>query len=224
MTFSLTAHCARTGMCGVAVTSSSICVAARCAHARARAGAVATQNITNPALGVSGLELLAAGRDARDTLAKLLAGEAHAQYRQIAVVDARGGAVCHSGAGTLGRHAQALGDGCVAAGNLLADEAVPGAMLEAFAAAPEEHLAERLLRALEAGLAAGGEAGPVRSAGLLVAHQVSWPVVDLRVDWSDAPIAALRELWQAYRPQLDDYVTRALDPRSAPAFGVPGDP
>jgi len=224
MTFSIAAHCTRTGMSGVAVTSSSICVAARCAFARAGAGAIASQNVTNPDLGVRGLRLLADGESAAQVLATLLAGEASPRYRQLTVVDARGCTAQHSGENTLGCHAHAFGDGCVAAGNLLADPGVPRAMVHACVGASGEHLAERLLRALEAGLEAGGEAGPVRSAGVLVAHRVSWPIVDLRVDWDDAPIASLRALWAAYRPQMDDYVTRALDPAAAPAYGVPGDP
>ncbi len=102
---------------------------------------------------------------------------------------------------------------------------VPGAMAREFAKDPSLHLAERLLRGLEAGLVAGGEMGPVKSAGLLVVHEQIWPLVDLRVDWSDeGPIPALRNLWSLYEPQMKDYVTRALDPRSAPAYGVPGDP
>jgi uncharacterized Ntn-hydrolase superfamily protein len=90
-------------------------------------------------------------------------------------------------------------------------------MIEAFESAPD-HLAARLIAGLEAGLAAGGEDGPVRSAGVLVADRQSWPVVDLRVDWHEQPVAALRALWTAYAPQLEAYVTRALDPDAAPAF------
>ncbi|MFD0933746.1 DUF1028 domain-containing protein, partial [Methylobacterium trifolii] len=72
--------------------------------------------------------------------------------------------------------------------------------------------------------AAGGEAGPVHSAGLMLVREVAWPVADLRVDWTeDCPIAALATLWDLYRPQLDAYVTRALDPTAAPSYGVPGD-
>ena len=79
--------------------------------------------------------------------------------------------------------------------------------------------------ALESGIVAGGEKGPVKSAGLLVVDKQIWPLVDLRVDWSeDDPVAGLRDLWERYQPQMRDYVTRALDPRSAPAYGVPGDP
>ena len=223
MTFSIAAHCPRSGASGIAVSSSSICVAARCAFARAGAGAVASQNITNPEIGLRGLDLLAAGGCADEVLAALLAGEPHAAYRQVTVVDTRGGTACHSGTKSLGRNAHATGVRCAAAGNLLAAENVP-AMVGAFEARPATPLGERLLAALEAGLDAGGETGPVRSAGMLVTGEVSWPVVDLRVDWHDAPIAALRTLWREYQPQMQDYVTRALDPASAPAYGVPGDP
>jgi uncharacterized Ntn-hydrolase superfamily protein len=96
-------------------------------------------------------------------------------------------------------------------------------MLAAFEA-QGGHLATRLLKALAAGLERGGEAGPVHSAGVLVAHEVSWPIVDLRVDWSDSdPIGELERLWLLYEPQVDAYVQRALDPAGAPVFGVPGD-
>ena len=83
-------------------------------------------------------------------------------------------------------------------------------------------LAEKLLTALEAALDAGGEMGPVRSAGLLVAGRATWPHVDLRVDWSEQPVEALRAHWQVYASQLEDYLTRANDPDAAPAYGVPG--
>jgi uncharacterized Ntn-hydrolase superfamily protein len=96
-------------------------------------------------------------------------------------------------------------------------------MLEAVAASAAQHLAERLVRALEAGLAAGGEEGPVRSAGLVVCDRVEWPIADLRVDWHEQPVPELRAVWHVWRPQMDDYVTRALDPSAAPSFGVPGD-
>jgi uncharacterized Ntn-hydrolase superfamily protein len=73
-------------------------------------------------------------------------------------------------------------------------------------------------------LTLGGEAGPIRSAGLLVVREVSWPIIDLRIDWHDAPVTALAALYEVYAPQVEDYVRRALDPASAPAFHVAGDP
>jgi uncharacterized Ntn-hydrolase superfamily protein len=185
---------------------------------------VTSQNVTNPDIGVHGLQLLAGGMAAGDVLGALLEREPHPDYRQVSVVDTRGGTACHSGRKTLGRHAHAVGQHCVAAGNLLASEGVPEAMVAAMERHRDAPLAPRLLAALEAGLNAGGEAGEVRSAGMLVVETMSWPVVDLRVDWHEMPIAALRDLWREYEPQMRDYVTRALDPASAPAYGVPGDP
>jgi uncharacterized Ntn-hydrolase superfamily protein len=224
MTFSLVGRCERTEMVGVAVTSSSPAVAARCAYVRAGVGAAASQNITDPRLGVRLLDLMEAGSSASEAVTAVVGSEPLVEYRQLAAVDVAGRTAVHSGAHTLGRHATAEAPGAAAAGNLLSSDAVVTAMANAFAAAPDEHLAARLVRALEAGLAAGGEEGPVRSAGVLVAHEVPWPVCDLRVDWHDEPIAELRRLWEVWATQLDDYVTRALDPASAPAFGVPGDP
>ena len=224
MTFSVVARCARTGMVGVAVTTSSIAVGARCPHVRARTGAVATQNITDPALGPLVLDHLAAGYDAAAAQKRALEQRPHAAFRQLAVVDRQGRTAHFTGERILGRHAVATAEGVVAAGNLLASEAVPQAMAEAFAASAEDHLAERLLQALEAGLAAGGEAGPIHSAALLVADAQPFALVDLRIDWSDdAPLAALRRLWSDYRPQMDAYLIRAIDPEQAPSYGVAGD-
>ncbi|SCB33861.1 DUF1028 domain-containing protein [Rhizobium multihospitium] len=222
MTFSIAARCADTGMFGIAISSSSPAVAARCSHTRAGAGVVASQNITDPSLGISGLEMLAAGATADVALAHLVAATPFAAYRQLAIVDTRGNVAGHSGERTLGVHAMAKGTGCIAAGNLLASTDVPQGMIAAFDAAKGD-LPSRLIQALVAGLEAGGEAGPVRSAGLKVVRDVAWPVVDLRVDWHDQPIAALRDLWSVYEPQMEDYIRRALDPSAAPSFGVPGD-
>ncbi len=210
-------------MFGASIASSSVCVASRCVWARAGVGVVLTQNVTDPGLGAQGLTLLAQGRGAQATLKALIEAGAFPEHRQLAVVDVDGRVAHHSGAETLGAHGVATGDGCVAAGNLLADGSVPRAMVDAFAAEPGEHLAERLLKGLEAGLEAGGEAGEVRSAGLYVVDRHVFPIADLRVDWHDAPIAELRRLWAVYAPQMADYLTRALDPTAAPSFGVPGD-
>ncbi len=225
MTFSIAGRCQRSGMLGVVVTTSSICVSSRCPWARAGVGAVATQNITDPSLGPKILDLLAAGRNANQALAEIVDQQANIAYRQLTVIDKNGTVGHHSGSHTLGTHAIAQGEDCISAGNLLADERIPQAIVDVFVQDPQAHLAERLLRGLEAGLRAGGEKGPVKSAGLLVVHEYDWPLVDLRIDWSDkSPIAALRSLWQVYQPQMEDYVTRALNPQSAPSFGVAGDP
>ena len=128
-----------------------------------------------------------------------------------------------SGSKTLGTYAAAEGEGAAAAGNMLRSKVVPERMLSAFVGSTGA-LGGRLLGAMRAGLAAGGEEGPVHSSGLLIVRDVSWPVANLRVDWSDAdPIADLERLWALYEPQLEAYVTRAIDPSAAPSFGVPGD-
>jgi uncharacterized Ntn-hydrolase superfamily protein len=223
MTFSLTARCAQTAMLGIAVSSSSPAVAARCAHVRAGVGAAASQNVTDPRLGPHLLDLLADGLDAEGAIGHVVReGGPALAFRQLACVDAAGGVASYSGSGTLGTHGTREADGCVAAGNLLAGVETLDAMTASFAAS-SGHLASRLLAALAAGEAAGGEEGPVRSAGVLVVHDVPWPVVDLRVDWHDDPIAELGRIWEVYEPQWRDYVLRALDPRAAPSFGVPGD-
>jgi uncharacterized Ntn-hydrolase superfamily protein len=225
MTLSIVARSGDGTLFGVAIASSSPAVAARCAHARAGAGAVATQNITDPALGPRMLEELARGADADQAVRAALASTPHGAYRQLLAVGANGAPAVHSGAQALGVVGTAVGADAAAAGNLLARAEVPAAMLAAFAAAPAGlHLGERLLRALRAGAECGGEAGPLRSAGLLVVREVSWPIVDLRVDWTLAsPIAALQAAWEVYAPQIDDYVRRALAPGTAPSFGVPGE-
>jgi uncharacterized Ntn-hydrolase superfamily protein len=224
MTFSIVGRCQRSGMFGVAITTSSICVGARCPHVRAGAGAVATQNITDPTYGPRTIDLLAQGYGAEEALARATAGRPHLDYRQIVIVDTSGATASHTGERILGIHAVAAADNCIAAGNLLASPDVPAAMTGAFATFAGEHLAERLLRALEAGTAAGGEQGPVHSSALLVAHEQPFALVDLRCDWDDAdPVGVLRRLWTEYEPQMDAYVTRAVDPASAPSFGVPGD-
>jgi uncharacterized Ntn-hydrolase superfamily protein len=223
MTFSLVARSGDGLLLGVAIASSSPAVAARCAHARAGCGAVATQNVTDPALGPRILDALAGGAGAQAALDAALRSTPHGAYRQLLVVGPSGAPALHTGAHALGVHAAAAADDAAAAGNLLAHTGVPQAMLEAFARAGG-HLGERLLRALRAGQDSGGEAGPVHSAGLLVVREVSWPIVDLRVDWDETdPIGALERLWERYAPQIDDYVGRALDPLHAPRYGVPGD-
>ena len=223
MTFSLVGRCAETGMFGVVVTSSSVCVASRCAWARAGVGAAATQNITDPRLGKLGLDLLQQGYGAASAMAQMVAARPFSEYRQLTIVDADGAVAHYSGARTLGTHRAATGEGCVAAGNLLSSERVPEAMVSAFLGAAGQHMAERLLAAVEAGLSAGGEVGPVKSVGMTVVDRWPWPIVDLRVDWHEEPIAELRRVWGVYRPQMADYLTRALNPPAAPSYGVPGD-
>lgn len=221
MTFSIVARDAG-GAFGLAVTSSSPCVAARCLHLRRGVGAVASQNITDPRYGKLLLDAMEQGTTPGEALDQLVAADATSAYRQISAIGVSGAPVAHSGEHTLGTHHTALGSSAVAAGNLLAGQDVVDRVLGAFESSTGE-LETRLLAALRAGLQAGGEAGDLRSAGLAVVRDVDWYSTDLRVDWDDAPLEALGELLSVWLPQRDDYVTRGLDPSTAPSYGVPGD-
>lgn len=223
MTFSIAGRCARTGALGVAITSSSPAVAARCAFVWAGVGAVTTQNVTDPRLGPELLGRLADGSRASRAMATTVAQASFVEHRQLTAIDAAGDTDAYTGSQALGVNTAATGVDCVAAGNLLADVAVIAAVISGFEEHPAQPLEQRLLSALARGLARGGEAGPLHSAGLLVADQVAWPVTDLRVDWDEEPLTALQRLWELWQPQRDDYVMRALDPTKAPGYGVPGD-
>lgn len=223
MTFSIIGHCPDSGMFGVAISSSSPAVAARCSFARAGVGAVATQNITDPRLGPHALDLMERGASPSEALSILERSGSFMAYRQVLAVGRSGESAIYSGTQVLGMWSEAQGRDTAAAGNLLSDAGVPEVMVQSFGAS-SGHLGQRLVKALRAGLDAGGESGPVHSAGLLLVDAQSWPLAELRIDWTtDCPITALESAWAVYEPQMGDYVTRALDPREAPSYGVPGD-
>lgn len=225
MTFSIAGRCARSGAFGVAITTSSIAVGARCPHVRTGVGAVATQNVTDPNLGPMLLDLMERGIPARAAIDAIVADRPHIDYRQLTAVDRHGNSASWSGRHILGKHGVCEQQDCVAAGNLLKSASLPKVMTDTFAALADQHLAERLLRSLEAGLESGGEEGPVHSACLIVHHAQAFPLVSLRVDWDDEnPVRMLRKLWEDYRPQMGAYLQRAIDPTKAPSYGVPGDP
>jgi uncharacterized Ntn-hydrolase superfamily protein len=217
MTYSIAARCEKSGAFGIAVTSSSIAVASRCAWV-GPLGLVSTQNVTDPALGPAGLGLLRQGLGAGAVLDLLLAGTPEPAWRQVGVIDRYGQVAKHSGDQALPLAAVADGKGCLALGNLLANPDVPTRMIAAFESARGEDLAERLMRGLEAGLEAGGETGDEHAAGLHVASTFDWPVVDLRVDWHEEPIVELRRIWGLYAPQRAAYESRARAPSVAPSF------
>jgi uncharacterized Ntn-hydrolase superfamily protein len=217
MTYSIAGRCAKTGQFGIAITSSSICVPSRCAWV-SPTGAVMTQNITDPQLGPLGLGFLQQGMGAKGVLAQLVGATPFSAFRQLAVIDRTGQTASFSGDKALPIFAEAHGPDCVAVGNILANDGVPRAMVESFAKTKGEALAERLLRALETGLAQGGETMDEHAAGLHVCDRYTWPVVDLRVDWHDDPIAELRRVWTVYAPQMEAYITRAVNPAAAPNF------
>ena len=203
MTFSLVARCAETGMFGVAISSSSPAVAARCAYARAGVGAVASQNVTDPTLGPLALDLMQGGLSAGEAIAGVKDLGKHIEYRQVLAVDKQGATAIHSGPNSLGIWTQAQGQDVASGGNLLANDSVPQAIVDGFQSSTG-HLGDRLIAAMRAGLAAGGEAGPVHSAGMMLVDKLAWPMADLRCDWTeDCPIEAVATAWDIYKPQMD---------------------
>lgn len=224
MTFSLVAWDEATNSFGSVICSSSPAVAARCAHLADGAGAAHTQNITDPRLGPRLLELMAAGKPAGEAIEAVVAkAPSTAAYRQLLAVDVAGRTAIHSGRRALGTVGEHQADGAAAAGNLLASDTVPRRMVEAWHRSAGQPVEERLLFAFRTAMAAGGEAGPVHSAGLSVVAGFGWRVTDLRVDWSDNPLASLEALLAVWLPQRASYITRALRPEASPGYGVPGD-
>src|SRR5262249_50152361 len=136
--------------------------------------------------------------------------------RQLAIIDTQGETAYYHGDRISSIHAAAQGNAVCAIGNILRSADVPQAMVEAFSQEPEAHLAERLLRALEAGLAAGGGLQQGEAPAPPVGNEPPLPPRDLRVELDPQPLTELRFLWELYRPQLELYVRRALDPDSVP--------
>ena len=222
MTLSIAAWDQATGQLGAAISSSSISVSSRCLHWRPGIGIALSQNITDPRLGQQMLSLLADGLSVKDAVSTTVESTPYAHYRQLVLIDHDGSTGLFTGDRVLGCFASAQGKHCAAAGNLLDNETVPAAMIDSFENS-DGSFGKRLLDALRAGVDAGGEAGPLHSAGLLIGGYESWPRVELRIDWDDDPIAKMYAGWAVYEPQIEDYITRAIDPRKAPSYGVPGD-
>lgn len=217
MTFSIIGRCGRTGAVGIASATGGIAVGARVAFVAYGIGAVLTQHRTDPRLGPRGIALLRSGCDATRTIAALAASipDAEARWRQLAVMDNAGASAFFHGAAVKPARGAVQVPDAIALGNVLAGEQVLAAMADAFAAGSDRTLGERLIAALEAGLAGGGEGGPLVSACLKVAAEPGFARIDLRIDRDPEPIAALRRLHDFYAPHADEYARRALDPEAA---------
>jgi uncharacterized Ntn-hydrolase superfamily protein len=204
-------------MLGAVVTTSAIAVGSRCAWAEAGIGAVLTQHRTDPRLGPKILARLRSGAAPETIVRELEKSDANLGWRQLAVMAADGKAAFFNGSRIASVAKGLVGRDCVATGNILRSTRVADDMVESFEANEDQPLAERLMRAIEAGAQAGGEWKQLKSAGLLVVHRESFPFVDLRVDLSPRPLEELRFLWELYQPAADAYVVRAVDPDKAPA-------
>jgi uncharacterized Ntn-hydrolase superfamily protein len=216
MTFSIAGRCARTGMLGAVVTTSSMAVGSRCAWAEANVGAVLTQHRTDPRLGPKILERLKSGSTPEAAIHDLERSEPNLGWRQLAVVGADGKGAVFNGSKITSVLNAKVGRDCAATGNILRNTGVVETMISRFEENEDQPLAERLMRAIEAGDAAGGELKQLKSAALLVVHRENFPFVDLRVDLNSQPLVELRFLWELYQPTADTYVVRAVDPDKAP--------
>ncbi len=219
-TFSIIGRCSRTGMLGIAITTSDITVGSRCPYVKSSIGAVSTQASTDPSLGPFALRLMEQGYSANGALQQLESSDPYIERRQLGIVDRNGNAAARTGAMNNDWAGHITGRAHVAMGNGLVGERVVQAMATVFVAGPELDLEERLTRALEAGLQAGGEAQdstPYHSAALLVYDSDTFSRVDLRVDEHATPVAELRRLLDIFAPKIDYFALRATDPEAAHA-------
>lgn len=219
-TFSIIARCSRTGMLGIAITTSDITVGSRCPFVAPSVGAITTQASTDPSLGPFALRLLGLGYSASGALQQLEASDPNIERRQLGVVDRNGNAAARTGSMNNPWAGHVIGQDYVAMGNGIVGEGVVQAMALVFLEAPQLDLEERLTQALEAGQQAGGEAQdstPHHSAALLVYGSDSFSRVDLRVDEHPAPVTELRRLLDIFAPKIDYFALRARDPEAAQA-------
>ena len=214
-TFSITARCPRTGMLGVAVCTAIPAVGAICPFVKPKVGTISSQSFANPYLGVDGLVLLEQGKSAQETVEQLIAADPGRAVRQLSVVDNTGTAAAHTGPDCIPWHGHHSGEGYVVAANMMVDETTVQAMVEAFETNADQELPERLLGALEAGDATGGDYRGRQSAALLVYHTEAYPSHSLRVDEHAQPVAELRRIFTVCEEQLYPW-THTLPTRTNP--------
>lgn len=223
MTFSIVARCARTGELGVAVSTAVPAVGAMCPYLRAGAGAVSTQSWVNPYLALNALDLLERGATAQSALKQVLEGDPAAALRQLGIVDRHGHTATWTGSQCTGWAGQRTGASFTIQGNMLTGPATLDAMQAAFESSAHCALAERLMRALEAGQMNGGDKRGRQSAALKVMGDEAYAQLDLRVDEHPDPVAELRRVFGVAQRQLTPFVqampTRG-DPGRAPSADV----
>jgi uncharacterized Ntn-hydrolase superfamily protein len=226
MTFSLLGRCARTGMMGGVMATSSIAAASRVMFGDAGLGVVFVQARSDPRLAPVGLAALRAGAGAEAAVAAMQgAAGAEAAWRQLAAVDTQGGRGGFTGEACMAPRGTVVGAASVAVANAVVSERVIAAMVETFEAA-EGALPDRLLAGLDAGIAEGGELYPLRSGGLLVFKPgIPFAWAHLRADCHERPGEELRRIWRLWAPMADGYAQRTLDPANAPpAAALEGHP
>jgi uncharacterized Ntn-hydrolase superfamily protein len=219
MTWSIVARDAASGAFGVAVTTKAFAMGARCPHAMSGVGAIATQSFTNPMFGTRGLRLLQEGVAAQDVVAILTDGDEGRAIRQLHLIDAKGRNAAYTGASCIDWCGHRLGDGISVAGNMLAGKAVVDDSFESYVtatAAGTQTFAERLIGALDAGQAAGGDKRGKQSAALIIYTSEEYPALSLRVDDHAEPLGELRRLHDEAQRYFLPF-SRFLPTRASPA-------
>lgn len=205
MTFSMVAWDPRPLAHGVVTCTSGRAVGSVVPHVKEGVGAIATQATTNVLHGIIGLRLLSMGFEPSKALASTLALDNEPELRQVLIIDSKGRKAAHTGSLNIDWKGHILGENYIIGGNNIVGPEVLKRMSEAFESSREELIQERLLKAIEAGLEAGGCNHPDHTAALKVVGieeelKLSWrPILDLRVDSSEEPIKELRNLYENYR-------------------------
>jgi uncharacterized Ntn-hydrolase superfamily protein len=217
-TFSISARCARAGQFGVGISTKFLAVGALAPNAKAGVGACSTQAFVNPYHRFWMIDYLSQGQSAAEALRNALAQDPRPQIRQLAIVDAQGGSAAHTGAACDTWCGHQTGLNYAAAGNMLANGEVVAEMARVFAETEGSDLplAERLLRALEAAQAAGGDKRGKQSAALLIVETEDYAKIDLRIDDHPDPVAELRRLYTLYQSDFAE-VLAGLPSKANPA-------
>ncbi|HJT62080.1 MAG TPA: DUF1028 domain-containing protein [Burkholderiales bacterium] len=204
MTWSIIARDA-SGAFGVAIATRFFAVGALCPHARSGVGALSTQALVNPHYGAQGLELLSKGLTAAEVVKRLIAPDEGREHRQLHVIDAAGRIAQHTGAQCVGWAGAVAGEGFSVAGNMLANEHVIQQTARVFHES-RKPFAERLIRALQAGEAVGGDKRGKQSAALLICSTEEYPELNLRVDDHAEPLAELSRLYDKAHERFVPYL------------------
>ena len=215
MTWSIVARDA-SGAFGVAIASRFFAVGALCPHARAGVGALATQALVNPLYGFPGLEMLAHGSTATEVIANLTTADHGRDHRQVHAIDAHGRTAAHTGSACIGWCGHIAGPGYSIAGNMLAGASVLDDSATAYERTADLPFAERLLAALDAGDAAGGDKRGKQAAALLIVTTEDYPFLTLRVDDHEEPFVELRRLYDKSLERFQPF-TACLPRKSSPA-------
>lgn len=219
-TFSIAARCTRTGKLGVAVSTAVPAVGGICPFIEPGIGAIATQSWVNPYLGIDGLKLLREGLSASETLDRLTAEDPGRDARQLGIVDREGRTAAHTGSGCIAWAGHIEGDGFSVQGNMLIGAATIEAMAEAAAKSAAFDLHERLMLALEAGQAAGGDKRGKQSAALKVFSKEAYAWLDIRVDEHRHPVQELRRVFEIAKLQLLPFI-EGMPSRHDPIGHIP---